>query len=110
MTCALALCLIAGSFSAIDGDTIRAGDLHLRLWGIDAPELSHPSGAAARQALISLIAGQDLSCERKGHDHGRLVARCVRDDGQDLACLMVAAGQAADWPRYSGGAYAPCAP
>jgi endonuclease YncB( thermonuclease family) len=84
MTCLFAICLAAGTFSITDGDTIRAGDLRLRVWGIDAPEIDTAAGPAARAALQSLT------------------------HGADLACAMVSAGQAQDWPKYSGGLYAGC--
>ncbi len=113
MTCTLAICLLAGHFTITDGDTIRAGDLRIRIWGVDAPEMAHPGGSASRSALIQLTHGTGLSCEAKGSDrYHRTVARCQLTsgphDGQDVACLMVAGGWAMDWPKYSGGYYAGC--
>ena len=108
-----ALCTLALCFAAVtvtDGDTLRAGDLRLRLWGIDAAEAHRPGGPEATAAMLGLVAGHPLACEDLGLDrYGRTVARCFLADGTDLACAMVAAGQARDWPKYSGGAYAGCA-
>lgn len=92
-----------------DGDTIRSDDLRVRLWGIDAPEMDESGGPAAKEALRTIIAGQELTCEVKGRDrYRRTVARCELPDGRDIACEMVRAGFARDWPKYSRGAYENC--
>ncbi|SEN94776.1 nuclease homologue [Gemmobacter aquatilis] len=108
MTCTLALCLTA-ALTVTDGDTIRDGALRIRLWGIDAPELQDPRGPASRAYLRALIDGQPVACDPRNADrYGRTVATCHLPDGRDLACEMVRAGMAHDWPRYSKGAYARC--
>lgn len=108
----------AHNFRVIDGDTIADGARHIRLWGIDAPELKqscragdggdYPCGIEARamlQAIITLSGGE-VACARDGVDqYGRDVSRCTAG-GTDLAAAMVQEGFALDWPRYSGGAYA----
>ena len=105
----LALALLLSGLIATDGDTMRAGDLRIRIWGIDAPERGDPGGARATEALRSLITGQRLTCEDMGPDrYGRTVARCTLPDGRDLACALVEMGAARDWPKYSKGAYAGC--
>jgi len=56
-----------------------------------------------------LTAGQELRCEEMDRDrYDRVVARCTLPDGRDIACEMVKMGAAWDWPKYSGGYYAPC--
>lgn len=103
--------LILTAVTITDGDTIRSGSLRVRLWGIDAPEMDESGGPAAKEALRRIIAGQELSCEVKDVDrYRRTVARCEQPDGRDIACEMVAAGMARDWPRYSGGTYRSCNP
>lgn len=105
----LALALALSGLLATDGDTMRAGDLRIRIWGIDAPERGEPGYRASTEALRSLITGRTLQCEAVDIDrYGRTVARCTLPDGRDLACALVAMGAADDWPRYSGGAYAGC--
>jgi endonuclease YncB( thermonuclease family) len=105
----LALILTLTAYSVTDGDTLRAGEVRIRLWGIDAPEPGEPGGHAAAAALEALTGGRVLRCEALDRDRwGRVVARCRLPDGRDLACEMVRAGHARDWPRYSGGAYAGC--
>ncbi|MGA0615932.1 thermonuclease family protein [Paracoccus sp. KR1-242] len=104
----LAVTLVA-NIHVHDGDTIGRGKDRIRIWGIDAPELTEPGGPASRAHLRNLIAGQRLTCDLIDVDrYGRRVMRCVLPDGRDVACEMVAAGAAEDWPRYSGGRYRSC--
>lgn len=106
-----ATCLAVLSYGIHDGDTITRADApNLRIWGVDSPELRDPGGNAAGAALAALTAGQPLACRVENSDrYGRLVVQCWLPDGRDIACEMVAAGHAQDWPRYSGGHYAGCA-
>jgi endonuclease YncB( thermonuclease family) len=108
MTCTLALCLIGAL--AVDGDTLRHEGQRLRLWGIDAPERGEAGFAAARDTLARLIDGQPLACDviDPADRYDRPVIRCDLPDGRDLACALVGAGAAVDWPKYSGGAYGRC--
>lgn len=65
----------------IDGDTIRMGDVSLRLWGIDAPEADQlcrsaggdpfECGPTARDHLEQLIAGKLLWCGPPVSEDGR---------------------------------------
>lgn len=91
----------------IDGDTVilppvgGARGEHIRLVGIDAPELSHPRCAvetiAAREAaakLRQLLAGQPVTIQRHGLDrYGRTLARLTTPAG-DVEDAMLAAGLA----------------
>lgn len=101
--------LILLSYTVVDGDTLRANGVGIRLWGIDAPERKEAGGPEAMAAMERLTAGAELRCEVKDVDpYRRIVARCDLPDGRDLACALVAGGWARDWPKYSGGAYAGC--
>lgn len=103
------VCLVATCLAVVDGDTLEVGGERVRLWGIDAPELDAPGGAAARTALAELAAdGVVCVAPPSGQDRdrwGRAVRLCRTPDGRDLAAALVAAGVATDWPRYSGGFY-----
>ncbi len=87
-----------------DGDTVELEDgTHVRLLGIDAPEVAHrereaqPFGDAATAELRRLIGGHPvrLGYGPEHHDHyGRLLARLYAPDGKDLDLAMVAAGLA----------------
>ena len=101
--------LIVTTIAVTDGDTLRSGDLRIRLWGIDAPELKDAGGPEAKQALADLTNGQPLVCDVVDvGKYGRMIAKCRLPGGADLACEMVRTGHAVDWPKYSGGAYAGC--
>lgn len=84
------------------------GATHIRLFGVDAPELTHPYGQKAKEALSKLLDGQDIRAEVTNQDrNGRVFARCYLPDGRDLSAEMVKFGLALDWPKYSGGIYKP---
>ena len=97
---------VAGTVT--DGDTIRCGDLRVRLAGIDAPELpghcragrqcvdGDPFASAAN--LENLISSKPLACVAIETDaYGRTVAFCA--SGQiDLSCAQLHSGNAVE--RY----------
>ena len=97
---------MTGTAWVIDGDTIVIDKVHLRLFGIDAPELDHPYGRKAKSAMIGLCKGHKVRAEITENDHyDRCVARCFLPDGRDLSAELVKMGLAIDWPKYSGGVY-----
>ena len=105
---------LANDLFVRDGDSFAIDGQEVRLWGIDAPEYhqicskdgkSTPCGKYSRQRLENLMKNEQLQCERVDIDrYKRIVARCYIQ-GEDLAALMVRAGFAFDYPRYSKGAY-----
>jgi endonuclease YncB( thermonuclease family) len=100
-----------GTYTAVDGDSLRRGEESVRLYGIDAPELhqtcidgrgaDYPCGREARAALSDLVSGQTLNCLARDTDrYGRNVATCsigVRD----IADAMVRRGWAIAYRRHS---------
>lgn len=98
--------VLKGHCWVIDGDTIVINKAHIRLAGIDAPELDHPYGQNAKRALMQLCRGQVVTAVTDGTtSHDRFVATCHLDDGRDLSAEMVKAGLALDWGKHSGGRY-----
>jgi endonuclease YncB( thermonuclease family) len=98
---------ITGTCYVVDGDTIRIGNVSLRLAGIDAPEMDHPWGKKAKWELVQLCKGQIITAKiEPGLSYDRLVATCYLPDGRDLSAEMVRRGLALDWPKFSGGKYA----
>jgi endonuclease YncB( thermonuclease family) len=100
----------------IDGDTLAAGALRLRLHAIDAPEMSqtctragrpYACGEEARRALARIIGGGEVTCVGGEHDrYGRRIARCRNAAGADIAAALVAQGWAIAFRRF-GEDYVP---
>ncbi len=90
----------------IDGDSIVAHvkimpsvelhGIHVRLQGINAPELRHEGGPAARDFLRSLLPeGAAITLVSSQEDkYGRLLARVVLASGEDASSLMLSSGNA----------------
>lgn len=98
--------VIKGRCWVIDGDTIVINKTHIRLAGIDAPELDQPFGKVAKSTLVRLCKGQVVTAYTDGSlSHERTVAVCTLEDGRDLSAEMVKAGLALDWKKYSDGRY-----
>ena len=103
--------LLSGRASVIDGDTIQISGRHVRLFGMDAPELvqtceangrKYRCGEAATHALADRIHDRPVTCkwqEIEGYD--QLMAVCTAD-GEDLGRFMVRAGWAIASRRYPG--------
>ena len=118
---------VIGRASVIDGDTLEIHGQRIRLWGIDAPESRqtctrsgavYRCGTEAARRLDGLIGQNTVTCTPRGRPdrYRRIVATCSISAGPcldagcatriDLADMLVVEGQALDYPRYSGGAYA----
>jgi endonuclease YncB( thermonuclease family) len=94
-----------------DGDSFRRGNQRVRLFGIDAPELTqecldgegrpYACGQSAKRALQDLIDGSEISCDIVERDkYRRDVARC-RKDGIEINREMVRLGWAVAYERHS---------
>ncbi|NBB50505.1 hypothetical protein GVN24_19700 [Rhizobium sp. CRIBSB] len=98
--------ILRGQCWVVDGDTIVIDDTHIRIAGIDAPELDHPWGQKSKWALVQMCKGQVVTARlRPDLSYDRVVAECFLPDGRDLAAELVRAGMALDWPKFSGGKY-----
>ena len=95
-----------------DGDSLRSGNLRIRLFGIDAPELKQKCadqngalwdcGVAAQRRLNGLIgANNDLQCSLRDVDHyGRLIMQCF-NGATDIGAAMVRSGHALAYRHFS---------
>ena len=98
--------IIRGKCHVIDGDTISIGKQKIRLAGIDAPELHNPYGKQAKYALIELCKGNYINAHLTGEtSYDRVVAKCLLDDGRDLAAEMVKMELALDIPHFPNADY-----
>ncbi len=101
---------ISGPAVAIDGDTLEMTGFRIRLFGVDAVELSQTCerdgaawgcGAEAKAQLAALVAGQAVACEQRDTDvYGRVVAVC-RAGRVDLSAAMARAGYAVALRAFS---------
>lgn len=90
----------------IDGDTVITGTgEHIRLIGIDTPEIDHegsasePGAEAARNYLIQLLRRTEVDYpviyDRERHDrHGRTLAHLFLPDGENIQGFILSQGLA----------------
>lgn len=110
---------LEGPARVIDGDTLVIAGRHIRILGIDAPELDQTChdaagqtwacGRDAKQALAARVGRRQVSCRVAGQDrYGRALARCATG-GADLAGWLVRAGWAIpagnEQSRYRAASY-----
>lgn len=90
-------------FYVVDGDTLRRGNLRIRLAGIDAPETEQncirdgkgvPCGILAKQHLTKLLAASEIICSNEGNDkHGRQLSVCKAESSQETdSAAVISAG------------------
>ena len=104
------LAWFSGPATVIDGDTLKIGQIPIRIHGIDAPEknqvcikenISWRCGVEATKLMRSLVMGSEVSCEKLDQDrYGRVVGRCF-SNGNNLGATMVVQGLALAYRRYS---------
>ncbi|GAB1582320.1 thermonuclease family protein [Phyllobacterium phragmitis] len=100
----------AGPAYVIDGDTLVVNGRHIRLRGIDAPEMrqlcrrqerDYDCGVEARNAMKRLIAGRAVRCSGSREDkYNRLLGECKAGD-VDLNRSMVEDGWAVAYGNYA---------
>ena len=96
----------------VDGDSLRAGPLKIRVHGIDAPERKQrcktaagrdwDCGVEATKAMQDIIQGApELRCSLVDVDrYGRLIMHCLAGD-TDIGEALVEQGLAMAYRRYS---------
>ncbi len=101
----------SGTIRVSDADTLRVGDVTVRLFGIDAPEIGQvcrladgrdrDCGTWAKQQAAALYDGKRARCEPRDTDrYGRTVAVC-RVAGEDIGARLVREGIAEAYRKYS---------
>ncbi|MGB0957690.1 MAG: thermonuclease family protein [Litorivicinus sp.] len=103
--------VVTGPARVVDGDSLAIGETQIRLFGIDAPEgqqrcrdargRAYDCGERATGYLKSLIGRDSVSCVEQDRDaYGRRVSVCHAGAGE-LNALMVQAGHAVAYRRYT---------
>ena len=110
MSSPLAALELSGPALVTDGDTIAVGAQKMRLYGIDAFEDGqdckrkgrfYDCGADSENALRILVRG-GVSCVGSQFDtYDRLIATCRTMSGEDVSAMMVRAGHALAYRKYS---------
>lgn len=86
----------------LDGDTLGFEDgTRMRLYGIDAPELSQPGGHLAKAHLEELMATAHGIEAKHTDPYGRVVGIVKDENGTDLNALMVQHGFARAYTKYA---------
>lgn len=92
--------------SVHDGDTVLCLDRDnvqrkVRLVGIDAPEIGQPFGTKSRDGLRALVLRKSVTVHEHGEDRYGRTLGSLEIEGGDVALLMLAAGMAWQFTRYS---------
>lgn len=80
----------------IDGNTFIAGNLNVRLWGIDAPEKNEPYFLASKLYLSVLLERAPFSCHFKHKDRYQRHVMVCHSMKEDISSLLVKQGLAKD--------------
>ena len=91
----------------VDGDTydILLDNLttkRIRMEGIDAPERGMPFYKVAKDYLGSVCFGKVVNIQQTGTDrYGRIIGKSFLADGKELGLLLIEAGYAWHFKKYS---------
>ena len=99
LTCSY--CSLVPVTRIIDGDTLVSGNEHIRLYGIDAPEVGERCADGATRRLAQL-AGDEVRIEmgpRNRDVYGRLLAYVYTVGGDSVDERLVGEGHAVAWTR-----------
>jgi endonuclease YncB( thermonuclease family) len=101
---------IFGKAQAKDGDSLEVNGIRIRLYGIDAPELSQTCnrdgtkwscGREAFDHLAKLVNGREVRCSQNGKDQfDRVLAKCTIN-GFEINRIVVERGFAIAFRKYS---------
>lgn len=88
-----------------DGDTVTVLDqnnkkFHIRLQGIDAPELKQEFGSVSQQSLARMVLGKQASIFWTKVDKYRRTVGTIKIDGRDMNIEQVKAGMAWHFKKY----------
>lgn len=90
----------------VDGDTLDVDKTRVRLWGINTPERGEAGYEDAKEFLKNITLNATLKCMAFYYDRWKRTVASCEVNGQDIGRIMVLAGMAEDYTRYSKGFYA----
>ena len=98
--------VLHGTVSSVhDGDTVTLGAgeqrVHVRLDGIDAPELKQPYGKEARDFLASFVLNKSIVVSWHKKDKYRRTVGTLQVDGRDMNLELLRAGLAWHYTKYA---------
>ncbi len=77
----------------IDGDTVILDNQeHVRLLGIDCPEMSCFQGQAYREYVVRLVEGKPIKIIRKGRDKYNRTLGWIYINGRNLSNILIEKG------------------
>ena len=84
----------------VDGDTFHYGNLKVRLYCIDAPELKQAGGIESKQKLKQLLSAGKINIEILSTDrYGRKVCKVIVNN-KDVSFELVRLGYARVYKKY----------
>lgn len=94
----------------IDGDSFYTSSGEVRIWGADCPEATRghiqPFGFAATNFTRQLIEGKTVKLIQKDRDkYNRMVCKVILANGSDLSQILIKAGLAFTYDRFSPQSY-----
>lgn len=96
---------VTGKVSVIDGDSIYVDGVHIRLQGLDAPEMSTQAGHTSKARMIELVKGKTARCDLTGKmSYDRHIGTCYVGD-IDLTDAMIRLGAGRPYCRFIGERY-----
>jgi len=100
---------VLGVCRVVDGDTVFAGSVEVRLQGVAAPEFNahkkEPGGLEATTFVRQICEGQQIRCELDGTCSGKRYVGICYLNGKDIGGEVIEAGLARDCTAFSGGRY-----
>ncbi len=93
--------IIAGPARVIDGDTIEVDGVHVRLFGIDAPEKKQPFGEKAKTNLSTLAYNRTAEADCRKTDRYRRKVCVVFVGNKDVGLEQIKVGMAWWYQQYS---------
>jgi endonuclease YncB( thermonuclease family) len=105
---------VSGAAVVLDGDTIRVGLAVVRLWGVDAPEITScraatvpmqpfcggPKADQSLESLARIIGNREIVCREVNRDSFRQMMGQCFIGRTNVGVEQIRSGFAVGWPSY----------